>query len=101
MTAELENVPWDQALEQILKINGLGYVLEGNVMRISSLPKLTAEETNRLALIKAQDQNRQVRTVMQKLSYAGVAEAADLAKKVMSPRGDIFIDARNNSLIIL
>ena len=35
VTAELENVPWDQALEEILKINNLGYELDGNVMRIA------------------------------------------------------------------
>ena len=40
VTVRLENVPWDQALEVILKVNGLGYVLEGNIVRIGSPPKL-------------------------------------------------------------
>lgn len=40
VTVRLENVPWDQALELILKVNGLGYVLEGNIVRIGSPPKL-------------------------------------------------------------
>ncbi|HKC25461.1 MAG TPA: type IV pilus secretin PilQ, partial [Thermoanaerobaculia bacterium] len=100
VTVSLTDIPWDQALELILKINGLGYVLEGNVMRISSLPRLTQEETNRLALIRAQDQNRPVRTVIQRLSYAGPAETAEIVRKVMSPRGDIILDPRNQSLII-
>jgi type II secretory pathway component HofQ len=40
VTVRLENVPWDQALEVILKVNGLGYVLEGNIVRVGSPPKL-------------------------------------------------------------
>ena len=40
VTVSLTDIPWDQALELILKINGLGYVLEGNVMRIASTSKL-------------------------------------------------------------
>jgi type II secretory pathway component HofQ len=40
VTVRLENVPWDQALEMILKVNGLGYVLEGNIVRVGSPAKL-------------------------------------------------------------
>jgi type IV pilus assembly protein PilQ len=40
VTVRLENVPWDQALEVILKVNGLGYVLEGNIVRVGSPPRL-------------------------------------------------------------
>jgi type II secretory pathway component HofQ len=40
VTVRLENVPWDQALEVILKSNGLGYVLEGSMVRIGTPAKL-------------------------------------------------------------
>jgi type IV pilus assembly protein PilQ len=40
VTVRLENVPWDQALDVILKVNGLGYVLEGNIVRVGSPAKL-------------------------------------------------------------
>ena len=40
VTVRLENVPWDQALEVILKVNGLGYVLEGNIMRVGAPARL-------------------------------------------------------------
>ena len=40
VTVRLEDVPWDQALEVILKVNGLGYVLEGNIVRVGSPPGL-------------------------------------------------------------
>ncbi len=100
VTVSLTDIPWDQALELILKINGLGYVLEGNVMRIAATGKLASEEAARQSLLKAQESNRPTRTVIQKLSYASAATAAGTAKKVMSPRGDIFVDDRSNLLII-
>jgi len=40
VTVRLENVPWDQALEMILKVNGLGYVLEGSIVRVGAPAKL-------------------------------------------------------------
>jgi type II secretory pathway component HofQ len=40
VTVRLRDVPWDQALEVILQINGLGYVLEGNVLRVGEPRKL-------------------------------------------------------------
>jgi type IV pilus assembly protein PilQ len=40
VTVRLENVPWDQALEVILATNGLGYVLDGNVLRVGTPEKL-------------------------------------------------------------
>jgi type IV pilus assembly protein PilQ len=100
VTVSLQDIPWDQALELILKINQLGYVLEGNIMRIASTNKLTAEENARLAFLTAQDKNRPLRTVLQKVSYANANEMAATARKVMSARGDIFIDTRSNTLVI-
>ncbi len=100
VTVSLTDIPWDQALELILKINGLGYVLEGNVMRIAATQKLASEEAGRQSLLKAQENNRPTKTVIQKLSYATAEAAAATAKKVMSARGDIFVDGRSNLLII-
>jgi type II secretory pathway component HofQ len=40
VTVRLENVPWDQALDVILKVNGLGYVAEGNIVRVGGPTKL-------------------------------------------------------------
>src|SRR5439155_1241401 len=44
VTLKLNEVPWDQALDLILKANGLGYTLEGNVIRIARLADLQREE---------------------------------------------------------
>lgn len=100
VTVSLTDIPWDQALELILKINGLGYVLEGNVMRIAPTAKLATEEAEKQRLVKAQEQNRPTRTIIQKLSYARGNALQPLIKQVMTPRGDVLFDGRSNSLII-
>src|SRR5205085_5324153 len=50
VTLKLNEVPWDQALDLILKANGLGYTLEGNVIRIAPLAALQNEEQQRRKL---------------------------------------------------
>jgi type IV pilus assembly protein PilQ len=100
VTVRLENVPWDQALELILKQNGLGYILENNVMRIATTAKLQREEQDRAALAQARLASLPTKTVIKKLSYANASQAAATVKQIMSPRGDIIVDARTNTLII-
>jgi type IV pilus assembly protein PilQ len=43
VTLRLRDVPWDQALDVILRTNGLGYVLEGNILRVGTPARLLAE----------------------------------------------------------
>jgi type IV pilus assembly protein PilQ len=100
VTVRLTDVPWDQALELILKENGLGYVLENNVMRIAPVGKLQQEEQQRLALEEARQQSIPTKTIIKKLSYADAAQAATTLRQVMSKRGDVVVDTRTNTLII-
>jgi type IV pilus assembly protein PilQ len=99
-TVKLDNVPWDQALELILKQNNLGYIIENNVMRIATTGKLQSEETQRAALDLARQSSLPTRTVIKRLSYAQAGTAATTLKRVMSPRGDVIVDDRTNTLII-
>src|SRR4030095_5571316 len=50
VTLKLNEVPWDQALDLILKTNGLGYILEDNVIRIARLSDLQREEQDKRKL---------------------------------------------------
>ncbi len=100
VTVQLEDVPWDQALDLILKQNGLGYVLENNIMRIATTAKLQAEQSDRARLAEARQAAEPTRTLIKKLSYARAGEISPTIKSVMSKRGDIVIDARTNTLII-
>jgi type IV pilus assembly protein PilQ len=100
VTVQLENVPWDQALDLILKQNSLGYVLENNIMRIATTTKLQAEESDRARLAEARQAAEPTRTVIKKLSYARASEITPTLKSIMSRRGDIVVDTRTNTLII-
>jgi type IV pilus assembly protein PilQ len=103
VTAELDNVPWDQALEQILKINGLSYELEGNVMRIAPVSVLRQEAQEKQQLAAAQALSIPLRTIFRRLSYANAQEIATLLSGqggLLSQRGSVIVDDRTNSLIV-
>ncbi len=105
VTVELENVPWDQALEQILKINNLGYELEGNIMRIAPLEDLRKEAQARQQLEAAKALSVPLETVMKRLSYTSAANVANILKRsgsggILSQRGNVIVDQRTNTLII-
>jgi type IV pilus assembly protein PilQ len=106
VTVELESVPWDQALEQILKINGLGMELEGNILRIAPVAQLRAEAEEEQRLKAAQALSIPLRTVMKRLSYATAGDVARILQarrgeaSLMSQRGSVIVDARTNTLLI-
>ncbi len=104
VTAELENVPWDQALAQVLKINGLGCELEGNVMRIAPTAILQQEARDRQAISNARALAVPLRTVLKRLSYATAQSVASVLRSgtsgILSSRGTVLVDDRTNTLII-
>jgi len=103
VTVQLEDVPWDQAFEQILKINGLGYELEGNVMRIAPTEVLQAEARQRQQLEQARALSVPLLTVIKRLSYANAGAVSSLLRTrggVLSQRGTVIVDGRTNTLII-
>src|SRR6266850_248407 len=100
LTIVLENVPEDQALDIILKNNGLDKVFENNVIRIASSQKLAAEASARKALIEAQQLEEEPITFTRSLSYAKANDVMPIVKKIMSKRGDAIMDNRTNTLII-
>jgi type IV pilus assembly protein PilQ len=102
VTLKLNEVPWDQALDLILKANGLGYTLEGNVIRIARLADLAREETERRKLAEEKALAGDLGTLTTRISYAKAAELSDVLKKAgaLSPRGSINVDPRTNTMII-
>ncbi len=102
VTVELENVPWDQALEQILKINGLGYEIEGTIMRIAPLALLRKEAEDSAALAEARAKQLPLQTIIKRLSYSKAKDMASLLSGggMISDVARIAVDLRTNSLII-
>lgn len=100
VTVDFVDVPWDQALDLILRQNGLTYILEGNVMRIGTIDRLATETASSRRLADEERLNVPLTTLSFKLSYARAQEVAGLLKDLASPRAKIITDARTNQLII-
>lgn len=100
VTVDFVDVPWDQALEVILRQNSLAYVLEGNVMRVGTSARLADEAEANRRLSDQERLNVPLSTVGFKLSYARATDVATLLKEMASPRARIIVDQRTNQLII-
>jgi type IV pilus assembly protein PilQ len=103
VTVELRDVPWDQALDLILRINNLDYILENNVLRVATNQKLAAEKRAQIDLDKQREQAKPLRTVLKPLSYAKASYIAGLLSSdsyLLSDRGSVTTDERTNTLII-
>ncbi len=97
----LNDIPWDQALETILRANKLGYVAEGTIIRIAPVSVLAEEEAERRKLAEARALAGDLRVQTFALSYAKATEMQPLlTKSALSARGQIQVDSRTNTLII-
>lgn len=100
VTLVLDEVPWDQALDLVLKNNGLGMELQGNVLRIATIGNLKKEEENRRDLAKARAEAIDPVQKSIVLSYAKAGDLEATLRKFLSSRGEIIRDDRTNTLII-
>jgi type IV pilus assembly protein PilQ len=100
LTIVLDDVPWDQALDIVLKNNDLDKQLDGNVLRIATKETLKKEADQNRELAKAQAEAADVVTTTRVLSYAKATDLVPTMKKFLSSRGDILADSRSNTLII-
>ena len=97
----LTDVPWDQALEVILRGNQLDYTVDGTIVRIAKIDTLRREQDARQALARSSAEAGTLVVRTFPLSYARAAQAAPLVRKAaLSARGDVQIDERTNTLII-
>ncbi len=97
----LTDVPWDHALDVILRTNQLDYETEGNIVRIASLATLEAEAEQRLRLAEREALAGDLIVRTRALGHAQATELAPLVTQAaLSPRGQVQIDARTNTLIL-
>jgi len=104
VTISLSGVPWDQALDMILKIRGLDKRLEGNILLIAPTEELSARETQQLQS-KQQVQNlAELKSAHIEINYAKADEIATILKTsdggILSSRGNVTVDARTNTILI-
>jgi type IV pilus assembly protein PilQ len=97
----LRDVPWDQALDIILRANRLGYTVDGTVVRIAPLTVLADEQAQQQKLAEAQALAGELETLTRTLSYARAEQVQPvLTATALSQRGSITADPRTNTLII-
>jgi type IV pilus assembly protein PilQ len=104
VTLRLQNVPWDQVLDIILKSRGLGMRKDGNVMLVAPQEELAAREKLELESLKQVEELAPLRTEFIQINYAKASDLATLVSsgdnKLLSNRGNVSIDARTNTLIV-
>ena len=100
VTVDFVDVPWDQALDIILRQNGLTWALEGNVMRIGRVERIAAETAAQRRLAEEERLNVPTTTVIFPISYARAAEVAGMLRDLQSPRARVIVDNRTNQIIV-
>lgn len=96
----LRDVPWDQALDVILRANRLGYAVDGPIVRIAPLAVLAEEEAQRRELAEQRALAGDLQVLTRTLSYARATEMAAIVTPLLSVRGQVHTDERTNTMVI-
>ncbi len=102
LTMKLINVPWDQALEIILKTFNLGKSVEGNIIRIAPLSVFAKEAEEKARAKEAEAKAEPLETKIFPISYADVSVVEKSIKdsRLLSARGSISVDKRTSSMVV-
>ncbi len=100
VTIDLENVPWDQAMDIVLKNNGLDYIYENNVIWVASSSEISRKFADKQRLEEDKLNSEPPVTFTKRLSYAKAQTMKSILDKFLSSKGDIYTDDRTNSVII-
>ncbi|MES0327947.1 MAG: type IV pilus secretin PilQ family protein, partial [Gammaproteobacteria bacterium] len=108
LTLRLKNVPWDQALDIILKAKGLSKRESGNVMLVAPSEEIAAQEKIDLEASQAITELAPLRSVYFTVNFAKVTDLEKLfsaagkegGSSLLSSRGSVIVDERTNTLIV-
>ena len=105
VTLRLQNVPWDQALDIVLRTKGLDMRKKDNVILVAPQAEIAAREKAELAAQKDIQELAPLRTEFLQVNYAKASDIAKLLKSggggsLLSPRGNVSIDERTNTLLV-
>lgn len=109
LTLNLRDVPWDQALDLVLRTQGLGKRLEGNVLLVAPAEALAAQEQAAMAARTRQEGLAPLETAFLQVRYARAADLVALFQagagagdgaSLVSERGSVLVDERTNAIIV-
>jgi type IV pilus assembly protein PilQ len=99
VTIRMKNVPWDEALETILRAKKLGMERRGNIVRIALAADLASERELKIKELKSRLALEPLEVRLIPVSYATANDMATRAKEMVSPRGSLTVDPRTNVII--
>ncbi|MEO6544132.1 MAG: type IV pilus secretin PilQ [Nitrospiraceae bacterium] len=100
VTMKLVSVPWDQALDMILKMNGLGKIRQGNILWIDSLANIAKQQNEET---QAKDAKMKAEDLVDRVFYVRNLQAQELMtslRQYLSPRGLMQVSQGTNALIV-
>jgi len=104
LTLRLKNVPWDQALDIILKTKGLDKRQSGNVLLIAPTEEIAARERTELEALAQVEELAPLRTEFIQVNYAKADSLSEILKSdnssILSERGTVAVDERTNTLLV-
>jgi len=104
VTLRLDGVPWDQALDIILKVKGLDKRMDGNILMVAPSDELSAREARDLQAKQQVAELAPLYTEYVQVNYAEASDFAELIKNesnsILSIRGSVSVDERTNTLLI-
>jgi type IV pilus assembly protein PilQ len=102
LTMKLINVPWDQALDIILKTFNLGKSVDGNIIRVAPLAVFTKESEEIAKSRAAEKLAEPLETRFFSINYADVAVVKEsiISAKVLTARGSVSVDKRTSTMVI-
>ncbi len=104
ITLRLDGVPWEQALDTVLKVKGLDKRLEGNILLVAPAKEIAEREKQTLENKNQVAELAPLMTEYIQINYAKAGEIADLLSKdktrLLSARGAVSVDDRTNTLLV-
>ena len=100
VTMKLVSVPWDQALDMLLKMNGLGMIRQGTIVWVDSLSNIAKQQDEEA---KAKDSKTKAEELVDRVFYIRNLQAAELQsslRQYLSPRGVMQVSPGSNALIV-
>jgi type IV pilus assembly protein PilQ len=100
VTIKLRNVPWDQALDIVLKSKGLGREDVGNIIRVAPIETLRAEQKAAAEAYKNRQATEPLKVRLIPVNYAKADTLVPQLKDALTERGTVSVDARTNTLVV-
>jgi type IV pilus assembly protein PilQ len=100
VTMKLKNVPWDQALDVILRNNGLDKIQEGNIIRVATREEIQKENEAQERMLEAEKKISPLFTQVIEVNYESAESMKSNLESIKSERGSVDINARTNTLIV-